>query len=70
MITTHRLFFMKGKHAIDIPLYYIKLLKEAGGILKKNKIEIFLDESKIECEYPPYVTDYYVNFKKTFPPDF
>ena len=61
---------MKGKYGVDIPLYYVKFLKENGGILNKShRIEIFLDESKIGCE-APYITDYYLNVKKTMPPDF
>ena len=48
LLTTHRFVISKGGAClVDMPLYYVSKHDTGGGLFHSYRIEIFLDDSKL-----------------------
>ena len=58
IVTTHRIIYCTRDIGYEIPLHYVRKLDKGGGMIHSNRVEVILDDQKLNSTVPQYIIEY------------
>ena len=68
MVTTHRIIYIKDNKGLQVPIAYIKKYEKEGGLFSNPRIEVHIDQIKLQQKLM-YISEYYTKILEKPVPD-